>query len=1188
MNGNTLQFHLRLEKKPAPPMRFWHWLVGDKKFPELKFKYRVAFQGANKLAAVVTDLGPKDSIRNLEAGLERMLDARISEAQANRLADQLHGTLFANREFDVPFDRARQGSPDQTRPQEIQVFADDESSMPLLSNLPWELTRDTLSRDQFGQRPVLGTLASHPMVRAIRAYSQNQVQPAKLRVLACVANYERDVTPFDADAFEQAIKDGLQSQHLDLEFVKAAAYRPTANATFAQIDKFRPHIFIFVGHGDSSSGTPLLRFEEWTKVEDLARSLGQTEQTLLAFFIACDQARTIDAPAAQSGALALVRHGLKSVIAMQGYVDPDYAQIFLKTFIESLFITHSISHSAADGRQAMERAARAKGWTSEWVLPTVFRAVGEEADNDELSRILNHYQPALEQLLSFVAEPVVRLPRPELESELSTILREAKGIVHIAGGFSNGRTHLVRTVIRDRIKEVCENRSSLERPIFYFDLDECPDDDIPRWFVERLQERFSEVRSLLSASTLSTLVSTGWASINRIVALMSELDRFGIVIVIDHLPQDTEEYWVKLSQQAIGLQKSLLVLVGAGDTVPEGVPEMLVPAFTLTETRDYFKKFISNQVTMADSWHEETGGTPLLLDGLRIATRKQALKVADVSLRVDAAIAAHYMELVNEDLDSEESAALGVFYWFGGLVEAKLAARFIVSTDPLATLSSLEQKGVLSKTSRSESDWLSLPKLKARVLDEDVVNEGASQLIESYGKILDSDTGLDELAGTPSGLTVLKAIQAALLDSGDYDQAITLALLLNRPLGENQPAELYKFIGPILEEENELDAPLEAWLLAAGLTRQLGKLDEAEFFLSKLEKADLKEYSRADVLSIKATIIKDRGCSKRTDDAVQYLNEAIGLARDGSAGKIAGDVTSDEWRQLLSTLLYNRAAVFEFNAKRHDDALSDIREAQVLAQNRDPVLGAAAMSQEVDFEVSKPELVKDWSDVLQTAATAYRILTATPSHHLAYCCYQFARYYRLRPARSEAERKGNLASAAKLYDESAKVATQVGDFKRRAVAVEHWVQVVWEELQSLSAEKAAHELDVLLPTLGGYSGDAYAARILRDSLYLRARIEARIASEGATEYLRKAADAATASVLSTRGEDRQRGVAIFVAYLQTLKATENRVAVDIFLATHRDLLKQWLETESIKVDHPWEVLDQLINSQSQVKEKNYG
>jgi hypothetical protein len=1011
------------------------------------------------------------------------------------------------------------------------------------------------------------------------------------------------VTPFDADGFERAIQDGLQSQHLDLEFVKAAAYRPTANATFAQINAFRPHIFIFVGHGNSSSGIPLLLFENWTKVEDLARNLGQTEQTLLAFFIACDQARTVNAPAAQSGALALVRHGIKSVIAMQGYVDPEYAQVFLKTFIESLFITHSISHSAANARQAMERAARAKKWTSDWVLPAVFRAVGENSDEDELSRILNHYQPALEQLLSFVAQPVVNLPRLALEGELSTILRDAKGMVHIDGGFGNGRTHLVRTVIRDLIKELRENRSSLQRPIFYIDLDECPDDDIPRWFVERLQKRFHEVRSLLSASTLSTLVTTGWASSDRVGALVSELDRSGGVIVIDHVSQDDGEYFTRLNQQAVGLQKSLIVYVGGGDTVPEGVPELLVPAFTLPETQAYFKEFIPNQFAMADSWYDETGGTPLLLDGLRIASKRRGLKIADASLsKVEAEIATSYMRLVTEDLDSEEYAALGVFYWFSGLVEANLGARFIDSTDPLATLSSLEEKGILSKTSRSESDWLSLPRMKATALDDEVVTAGAEQLIASYRTVLESDNRLDELAATPSGLTILKAIQAAFMDSEDYNQAITLARLLNRPLGQNQPAELYKFIGPILEDDDELDVPLEAWLLAAGLARQLGKLDEAEFFLtkilgkpdkaelfiSKIKEVDLTEHAKTDVLNIKATIIKDRGWREQIPDAVLYLNEAIALARDGSAGKIAGDVTPDEWQQVLSTLLYNRAAVFEFNAKRHDDALSDIREVQALAQNRDPILAAAAMSQEVDFEVSKPELVKDWTNVLQTAATAYRALSPTPSHHLAYCCYQFARYYRLRPFSSEAERKGNLASAAKLYDESAKVATQVGDFKRRAAAVEHWVQVAWEELQDLSAEKAAHELDVLLPTLAGYSGDAYAARIFRDSLYLKALIEAQIDSESATEYLRKAAEAATARVLNTRGEDRRRGVAILVAYLQTLKASDNRMAVDIFLATHRDLLKEWLETENIKVDQPWEVLDQLVNSQSHEKEKNYG
>ena len=160
---------------------------------------------------------------------------------------------------------------------------------------------------------------------------------------------------------------------------------------------------------------------------------------------------------------------------------------------------------------------------------------------------------------------------------------------------------------------------SSQRPISYIDLDECPDADIPPWFVERLQKRFHEVLSLLSASTLSTLVRTGWALIDPVVALASELNHSGVVIVIDHIPQDDGEDRTKLSQQAVSLQKRLIVDVGAGEIVPEGVSEMFVPAFTLTETRNDFKKFIPNQIAMADSWHEETGGMSLRPDGPRIA-----------------------------------------------------------------------------------------------------------------------------------------------------------------------------------------------------------------------------------------------------------------------------------------------------------------------------------------------------------------------------------------------------------------------------------------------------------------------------------------------------------------------------------------------------------------------------------------
>lgn len=1180
MAGDTLQFHFRVQKKPGALARVGNWLKfwskENNKFPELKFEYAVTFESADATYPATTRLASNESIAQLEIALDKMLDASISEQLAGSVADQLHSLLFADRKLDAVFDRARQGSPDDPREKEIRIFADDDDSIPLLANLPWELARDILSPDEIQHRPLLGTLASHPVVRAVPASGSRKITQERLRVLACIANYEGDVRPFDAAAFERAISESLTPQPLRLEFVRADKYQPTASQTYAEISSLRPHIFIFVGHGQSYSGTPRLRFEEWFKLEELAQRLGQTEQTVLAIFIACDQSRIIQSPAAQSGALTLLRNGIRSVVAMQGYIDPAFAEIFLKTFIESLFITHSISISAGEGRTAMERTLRNQPWTSDWVLPAVFRGGGEESEKDELSLILGHYQPAQERLLSFIPPAVTHLKRPSLEGLLEASFQSANGLLHISGGIGNGRTHLVRVVSFNSITAAIHNRSVLARPIFYIDLDEAPDSETEFWLVERLRNRFDQVRPLLSASTLSTFISTNQASVELVSALLSELDRSRVIVIIDHIRDDATGFWAELSQQAVRLQKSLLVVIGDSELVPEGAPVLPVPPFTLEETRSYFNQFIADKSSLADTWFNDSGGTPLLLDGLRTLQSSTVFKVSSDIVRKEESIGAKYMQLIAQELEPEELATLGMFAWFSGLVEVELASKFIPASNPLETLTSLTRKGVLSKVSRSGLDWLALPRLKAEALDSALVNEAALHLIDSYEQVAfgsDNPNGFDELILKPGGLTILRAVESALLHTGDYEKATTLVLLLQLPL-ERKPAELYKFVAAVFEANKDLDAS-SVWLRAAGCARQIGKLDEAVLFLSKVKVETLDEYSKAQALNTRATIMKDRGQVDKTEEILQLLEEAITKARAGSAGSIPGRASAEEWEWLLSELLYNRAAILEFLARRHDDAMSDLREVQRVEETRRPLMAAAAMCQEVDFEVSKPESVENWARLLSLAGRAYRILKDEPTHDFAYCCYQFARYYRLRPGNSEDERKQNLAIAARFYDESAKAATVAGDFRRRAAAVEHWTKVSWENLGTLSAEAAAGELDVLLPTLRGYSGDAYVTRILRDTLFLRFQIENRINAERAVVYLREACSVAAANILSKRGEDRLRGAGIFLAYLKDLKTAGNKRDADTFLVDHEERLKEWLETSDIAVDQPWEVLTKL-------------
>jgi hypothetical protein len=1191
MAGTNVEFHFKTQEQPALPVRLWRGtakqlrrLVGaEDRFPELKRGYTVSFRSSSTENHGRPSWGADETTTHLEGLLAKMLEAALSRDQVSQMANQLHAFLFANGELDVVFDRALRGPNENPSQREIEIFADDPTSLPLLANLPWEIARDTIPKEQVDERLLLGTLASRPIVRAITLPTSSVVVEARVRVLCCIANYEGDVPQFDALAFDQAIKESLNSQPVSLDFVLAANYLPTAAQTFAEIARVDPHIFIFVGHGKSHSGIPQLRFEEWINVEEFAKHLTQTGQALLAIFIACDQSRLIEAPAAQSGALTLLNHGVPAVVAMQGYVDPKRAQAFLDTFIKNLFITHSISQAAAQGRVAMDKTLRSGPWSSDWVLPVVFRRGGQELEREQLSLILGHYQPALERLLSFVPAVIINLLRPTLERSLLDFLNEAVGLMQITGGIGSGRTQLIRVVVRTRIKEAIDNRSPLPRPIFYVDLDESDENlTSEAWFLSKLQSRFGDVRSLLASSTLTTVMSTTLSSAERVGVLLAELDKSRAVIIIDHLRTDTTGFWAELMRRAVGLQNSLVIVVGPPDELaPDPVKELQVLPFDLEETKAYVKQFVKDDMSLAVRWHEDSGGTPLLLDGLRAFDKSSVLKAPrDIALRKEGTIAARYIELIREALEPEEFAALSIFSWFPGLIETGLAYRFVPGNDTFATLNSLVEKGVLSKIEKSGKEWLSLARLKADGLDEQSTTDAASELTGRFAdEVLltdDSQKELDDLAIQPGGTSLLRGVQSAYLALGDHKMALSLAILLTSAL-RDQPFELYRFFIAVLDPKPVIEVLHSVWVQAAGLARRLGELDLADSFLSEVKDKEMTQYLRASVFNTKATIMKDRGESDKTEEILELCDQGITIAQAGVDGILrAEEVAPEEWRRLLSSILYNRAAVLQFFARRESDALSDIRQVQDLEKDADQVLAAAAMCQEVDIRLSQAELIDNWDNLLDLVRRAYVVLGRVQSAHgFAYCCYQYARYYRKRPGKTDDDCSQNLRTAARFYEEAARAASDVGDFKRRAAAVQHWVRVSWADLHSLSEVEAAAYLDELLTTLGEYRGDAYAARLLRDTLFLRAEIE--IAAKGARsrELLRAASDASTTYPLNPgrKGEDRRRGMAIFVRYLEILRAEDDGPEAEAFLVDHHDLLNTWLE--ETHVDQPWETLTKL-------------
>lgn len=1190
MSGPSAEFRFELREKPGVPALVFNKVRSlfrkDDPFPELKRAYTVSFSsGGNVQPSQRSSSLNTNDIPQLKRRLADMLVSAISKNEVNATADQLHRFLFADREFDAAFDRSLRTPNEPSFDREIQISAD-EDSLPLLANLPWEIARDTWPGDQVQERSLLGTLAAYPIVRAIPRQSAPAVPQERVRVQCCIANYKGEVIQFDAAAFAQTVRDSL-TKHVDPFYVTAANDQPTFQQTTDEIDNVEPHIFIFVGHGKSHRGIPQLRFERWVDVKEFAQHLAKSGKLLLAILIACDQTRIVRAPAAQSGALTLIHHRIPSVVAMQGYVDPGRAKAFLQAFMHNLFITHSIAKAAAKGRIAMEVPPEGERWTSDWVLPTVFRGVSKEQEAEQLRVVLGHHQPALERLLTFVRPVPIHLRRPTLESQLAKFLTDGTGLLQISGGIGVGKTQLIRRVTREQIQEAIDNRSPLARPIFYVDLDDYDESSTrERWFLSKLESRFADVRALLSKSTFTTIMSKEWATAELAGVLRAELDHSGMVLIIDHLRNDNTGFWTELTRQAVDLKNSLLIMVGpAAGVLPSTQNNVDVPSFDVEETKRYVQQFVNGDMDLAHEWYERSGGNALLLDGLRAVNKSSVIKVpTDILSRKQERVATEYIELIKHTLTDQEIATLCAFYWIPGLLEAELAHRFMPGDNTFDVLNSLVEKGVLIKTEKSDKQWLSLARLKADGLSDADTQRAALDLIDRFNDeillIDNSQEALDALAAKPGATALLKGVQSAYLASGEIELAMELASVLTTAFDDNA-FQRYEFLVSVLHPKPDIHVPDSVWVKAAGTARRVGELDKACSFLAELNDQKLSKDLYADVLNIKAMIMKDRGQSKKRDEILAYYAEAIIIAEAGIRGEITDNQrTPDEWSDLLLILLYNRSAILQFFAGLQSDALNDIRRVQELAKQRDPVFAAAAKAQEVDILLSRPKLITDWPHLLNLLQDAYGTLTkAQSADHLPYCCYQYARFHRHRPAQSKDHRVQYLRAAARFYDEAAKTAAEFGDFKRRAAAIEHWVKVAWRELggqpDAISDQQAASKLDEFLPALQEYRGDAYAARILRDTLFLRAEIENTINPARHRELLKAACLASVDPTLnpSEVSDDRRRGMRIFIHYLESLQFINDAVEAESFIAQHRELISTWLDDKL--PEQPWETLTKL-------------
>jgi len=1138
--------------------------MSDKCFVSLKVD-------GESLAERQTSWGRTVAPPHLLGFLRRYRNNPGSTRPEENISDALHSFLFAERQFDAPFGATLLEDVRANRRYEILIQGD-LSSVPLLVNLPWELSDGVTTSLIPTDRALRGSLASLPLARVLRdTKAQFTSISERLRVLYCISQ-PAALGPIEAWGFHQAIEDTLKELCgvLSYESVIGKNFTPTFNQLKIEIEKTRPHVLIIACHGQTLKGVPQLCFEKWHTVSSLADVLAEKAKTFLVILIACDQTHLDDHPAAHSGALTLLQGGILSVVAMQSSVDVLLAKEFLGTMLDSFIRTGAIGLSVAEGRRSMAPTKADMSEGVDWSFPALFLTEDAPEHTDKLARILEAYIPTLNELRRRIPKPHLYLERPAIDQRLQTFLTTGEvGLREVVGGVGTGKTSAIRHACRLALERAAAMKDTSTRPLLYVDFGRYK--EIPRnaqHLLEILRKQTEEIQSTVRGTPLLNWTTPTGGSIAGVPTdqdlrqLLHFVDENRMVLICDNFQATSEPFWQEFFNAANDLSHSLVIRLGE-EAVITSADHLPVVPFTRDETKEYVKRFAPSQAAQADSWYEETAGVPGLLDELRIEN--------GTNLTSSSAI--------TRNLSSTERDILYELFHLPNGVDSDLATAYVAPRwlDVLR----LDQKGLLLRESRFESPWVRLPKKLERLLanDEAKVADGARSLADRFIERIGADTRLSvkeifiNLAKKPGGIDFLHDIHEVFL-KGNYEaQARALPRQLDVWLYANgRWFDEFKFWDRLLKNDSENSRGVE-WLRLAGAAHALG-MRQAEEFIDEAEKRELHTLDKIDARIIRAAVIKDSGESLRKEEVTKLYEEALGLISSAaSSGKFQDDDLAALLRRRAQTI-YNRALHRRFWLRDLDGALSDLTQAKTefyqLGMNK---RSALADCEWVDVQLGWKGHENDWNEMLvrlMRAISFFESNDGSPAD-CAFCYYQLARYYRQRPAADSQDPRENIAKAREAYRRASEQANIAGIVRLREIAEGHFVEVSWRELHEISSTEATSRLDDVIRQLKPLKEDAWSARVLRDMLLLRADAARESDPKTVLPALKEAWKIATHTPLhADRGVDARRAARVMVAYYTELEKLGCKVDVDALFSYAKKCIEKWLKRDDIDPTKPRE------------------
>jgi tetratricopeptide (TPR) repeat protein len=1091
--------------------------------------------------------------KGFEAYLSKYRTHPQSCAPDQAVQKALHAFLFAGSTLDGPAQTLGGDS-------EVLISSD---VVPVLTNIPWELAYGPPKVALPNENPSCfdSTFASLPVARVWSESSTTFLDKAqeRLRILYCVT--EPANAKFGAERFLEVIDRVLmeRSGMLDRDGVVTPQFQTRYDQFEAALKTSRPHIVVIACHGQTKSGSPELLFEQWIPVPRIAAAIASQRRTFLVVLIACNQVLTENRPAAESGALAIIRAGIPAAVAMQSSVRADLAAEFLGGMLDGLFRL-GVARAVAQGRKRMA-PDKSSCRHVEWSFPALFFSSDGQAQTANLSEWLKGYVPALEAMMRTIPARPDYFPRQEVDARLKTWLDHSEpGLRALEGPRLAGKSTTVRQACREAIKAAVLTSNLGMRPILYLDMDGRPVEDgdaLSALLRNRMDEATAPFAPRLFPIIPPPRGADGANTNFGLAQLLGFLDANGILIL------DNFDAHAALWQDFLTRAKSLVHLTVVA--IVEDASSFDLPApckITLTplneqQTQEFLQRLHPVKQDQAAQLFAFTGGLPGLLHlvvspGLRIPAQKISVP----------SVIAQYTKILVDQLPTEERSVLLQMVFLPNGLSFALASNFLSDWNT-ADITHLVWRGLLTTDYRQEIRWFRLSgwvREGLLLLAQNEIDAAKQALAQSFRDYIAADNdeqvveNLCRVVAGVGGRDFIQDMHVLFASIGATDDLRNVALLINEWLYSHSFwGDAYRLWKRVVDSVPPDETVVDDWIMLANAAHKIGRPREASHALGNANRHSPDAFEAIRMKLLYTTILKDMGAIHHAAMVTRLYESAL-RSIDAALETAGDDLHWFAFQKAIAT--YNRSLHRRYWLRDIPGALADLED----AGRQFNALADAQMMAMADCEWAEIQLTvsadnKDWDKILEKLVRADDALKLqeVPSDR-AFCNYQLARYYRRKPDIGVSQRRSNLENARQAYAISMEQSSLADDLRQQLIAEAAFVEVSYFGLGAMPIEDARSRLERIARSLENFRGDAWSTRVLRDICLWRSQID-----EPRAALLKKALSVATSKPLTPeRGTDASRAAWILYQYLALLAVEQNTLERQTIAVIYAPLLRHWL------------------------------